>query len=462
MIGDRFETLGNATIQVFQEGRPVLATDPWLIGTCYFGAWALDHPLSERQIGNVAASDYIWISHGHPDHLHEPSLDLLRKGQRILIPDHYDNDIAEFLRAKGFEVRILRYREWFEINPRLKVMCFDNMNQDAILVIAVGDALLLNVNDAPVAGETGFLRRLVAAHPNDKTYLLALCSIDADMFNFVDAAGRSLVRPAEERKPAEVWRVGRLARRLGVRNHCCSSSQHVYARSDTAWANSHRIVWPEMQQYWNQPSVRLIEPFVTVDLDSGAITANHPRQRPDPGQISGTTGDDDWSATLSPEDWSAVDAFFRRFELLRRHMDYVDVTVGGEKRRIPIGSGWRRGAGFIVPKQSLMQAVSSGFFDDLLIGNFMKVSLSNMRLYPYFTPLVAKVGGNAKVYTRAQYARFLGRYFRRNPIGTLEYLLDTYFKFMILPELGASAQRLGIRRPMEFLYRSLLGDPVSR
>ena len=36
MIG--FETIGNATI-ICHDGGPVLATDPWLIGSAYFGSW---------------------------------------------------------------------------------------------------------------------------------------------------------------------------------------------------------------------------------------------------------------------------------------------------------------------------------------------------------------------------------------------------------------------------------------
>jgi hypothetical protein len=37
-------------------------------------------------------------------------------------------------------------------------------------------------------------------------------------------------------------------------------------------------------------------------------------------------------------------------------------------------------------------------------------------------PLVAKIGGNAKVLTRMEYYRFLADYFRRNPIGTASAL----------------------------------------
>lgn len=466
-LSTRFETLGNATIQVFQDGHPVLATDPWLVGTCYFGSWALDHPLTDQQIANVVNSDHIWISHGHPDHLHEPSLDLLPPGKRFLIGDHYDDDIRTFLLAKGFEVTVLPYRQWHALGPDLRVMCLDNMNQDSILVVAAGDSLLLDLNDSPVAGEVGFLKRLIARHPNDKTYCFALCSVDADMFNFVDQGGHSLVRNPDDRKPPEVWRAGRLAKRLGIGNYCCSSSQHVYARSDVAWANAHRITWGDMRENWTQPDVRLVPPFCTVDLADGKITENHPSHEPAPRQFTNTTADDDWQDRLTEAEWREVTAFFGKFELLRRHMDYLDICVGGETRRLAIGKAGRRearqrGAGFVVPRHSLMQTVAGGYFDDLLIGNFMQVSVTNMRLYPHFTPLVAKIGGNAKVYTRPQYGRFLARYFRRNPIGSLAYMLDVYLTFMVLPTLGRIARSLKMRSQLERLYHLILGDPVRR
>jgi CMP-N-acetylneuraminate monooxygenase len=135
-----FETLGNATIQLFDNDGPALATDPWLVGTCYFGSWALDHALSPEQIANVLDSKYIWISHGHPDHLHHESLDLLPQGKKFLLPDHYDPEIRRFLTERGFEVTILPYRKWFRISPRIEVLCLDNINQDAILVVRLGDA----------------------------------------------------------------------------------------------------------------------------------------------------------------------------------------------------------------------------------------------------------------------------------------------------------------------------------
>ena len=63
-----FETLGNATLAFREDGRPIIATDPWLTGTCYFGSWGLDRPLTADELALVQACDYLWISHGHPDH----------------------------------------------------------------------------------------------------------------------------------------------------------------------------------------------------------------------------------------------------------------------------------------------------------------------------------------------------------------------------------------------------------
>jgi hypothetical protein len=105
-----------------------------------------------------------------------------------------------------------------------------------------------------------------------------------------------------------------------------------------------------------------------------------------------------------------------------------------------------------------MTTVTYGYLDDLLIGNFMQVRLINTQLYPRFTPLVAKVGGNAKVYTRAQYRRFLWRYVRRNPLGTLAYRIDIEFNQVFVPWLREAAERFGIKRPLKYLYRKILGD----
>jgi hypothetical protein len=461
----RFETLGNASVIVFENAKPVLATDPWLSGTCYFGSWALDHPLSAQQIRNFFEAGWIWISHGHPDHLHDASLNLLPAGKKFLLPDHYGNDIASGLRHRGFDVTILPYRTWYSLTTGIRVMCIDNINQDAILVVEADGSLIIDLNDSPLCGEFSFLRHLIRRYAHEKTWLLALCSVDADMFNFVDDAGHTLVGPPDERKPGAVWTVARTAAKLGVANFCCSSSQHIYVRADSVWANPYRIGWADMRKYWSRPEVNLIEPFVTVDLASGDHVRNHPAQVSDTGQITVATGEDNWASRLTEPEWDRVEAFVSKFQLIKRYIDFLEFQVGGETRRIPISRGGHaanaRGIVFHVPKESLMTTVEYGYLDDLLIANFMKVRLVNCKLYPRFTPLVAKVGGNAKVYTAGQYYRFLWRYFRRNPVGMIAWRLQTELDQVVLPWFRTLSERLGVKRPFKYLYRRWLGDPVG-
>jgi hypothetical protein len=451
---------------VREDGHPVLATDPWLFGTCYFGSWALDHPLSDAQLAAMRQADYYWISHGHPDHLHHDSLATLPRGARILLPDHYHGEIADSLREAGFAVTILAYRQWMRLSDSVRVMCMDNLNQDAILLIEAGDSLIVNLNDSPLCGETGFIRRLVRQYDRRKTYMLALCAIDADMFNFVDDTGNSLAGPPDERKRGMIWRTARIAETLGVGSFCVSSSQHIYVRSDSVWANPYRITWNDIQTHWHRPDIRIIEPFVTIDLATGEVTRNHPTQESDTSQITDATGEDDWAETLSAEEWHRVEAFMHRFQLVRRYIDFVEFTVGGESHRVDLNppggrrDEQRRGIAFMVPRRSLLETATWGYFDDLLIGNFMKTRLINTHLYPRFTPLVAKVGGNAKVYTRADYIRFLARYARRNPIGTAATLIDIEFNQVWLPWIRRTAEALGLKKPLKFVYRKFLGDPV--
>ena len=462
-----FETLSNASILVCEDGRPVLATDPWLSGTCYFGSWALDHPLSDSQIAMMKQADYYWISHGHPDHLHHESLAALPRGKKMLLPDHYSSEIAGSLRAEGFEVTILKYRQWFSLSPDIRIMCIDNMNQDGILLIEVGESLLVNLNDSPLCGEARFIRGIIRQHEKEKTYLFALCAIDADMFNFVDEAGASLAGPPNERKRGMIWRTARIAEALGVGSFCVSSSQHIYIRSDSKWANPFRVTFADIQAHWHRPLIRIVEPFVTVNLATGVVIRNHPDQTSDTSQITEQTGEDDWNERLSEDEWRKVEAFMSKFQLVRRHVDFVTFVVGGESRRVSLNKSVAkvphrsRGIEFTVPRRSLMETVTWGYFDDLLIGNFMKTRLINTQLYPRFTPLVAKIGGNAKVFTRAEYIRFIGRYLRRNPLGTVSTLLSIEIDQVFMPWLRQTAEQFGIKKPLKYVYRKLLGDPVS-
>ena len=82
----------------------------------------------------------------------------------------------------------------------------------------------------------------IGLNPNHPTQgdNLGLNTDDADM--------RPTMGPPQDRKPGTVWGLCRTCDWLGVRYFCCSSSQHAYVRSDSAWANPYRISGRDMQR----------------------------------------------------------------------------------------------------------------------------------------------------------------------------------------------------------------------
>jgi hypothetical protein len=460
----KIETLGNASLLVLDGERPVLLTDPWLEGTAYFGSWALEHPLTELQLARAAACPFIWISHGHPDHLHIPSLARLRRDCEILLPDHYYPELKHAVEAEGFRTRILPFKTWTTLEDGVRIMCVQNENMDAILAVEVAGALVLNKNDSPFCGEDPFFQRLVRKY--EKSYLLALCAFDADMLNLYDESMRFSAGPPEARKPGTIWATSRICDYLGVKNFCCSSSQHIYVRQDSAWANAYRISWPDIKKYWCARATRLIEPFVTIDLESGEVVPNNPAQQPDLTRVTVTTGDDDWSESATEADWTNIEGFVHKFQTLQKHTDFVGFVVAGEERRFMLSSACarqaatiQRGVIFHVPRHSLMKTIEYGYFDDLLIGNFMKTQLRNMALYPHFTPTIAKLGGNAKVYTSSDLRQFRHHFFRLSPVAFIRYRIGLWAKYILTPSIKSVARSLGVFELLKRLRRRLVGMP---
>ncbi|MGH7060299.1 MAG: hypothetical protein ACREFH_07935, partial [Stellaceae bacterium] len=69
--GWRVRTLGHASLAVYREGEsPLLVTDPWLVGSVYWRSWWLQHYPSAEEIGWLAASPSVYVTHEHPDHFH--------------------------------------------------------------------------------------------------------------------------------------------------------------------------------------------------------------------------------------------------------------------------------------------------------------------------------------------------------------------------------------------------------
>ena len=199
-----FDTVGNATV-ILHDREPLLATDPWISGPAYFGSWGLAHQIPAEQLEAVRRCKYLWVSHGHPDHLSGDSLAQLQD-KTILVPNHRGSRVFNDLRAQGYNVRVLPDREWFELRPRVHVLSIPDYNQDAVLIVDVNGRLVLNFNDAGDRGWGGFVRNVARGY---RRLPAQPWSADADMNYFSARTGGCCRCPRRRRwaRPSGAARV---------------------------------------------------------------------------------------------------------------------------------------------------------------------------------------------------------------------------------------------------------------
>ena len=94
--------INHACIHVEIDNKFSFATDPWIIGSAFCNGWwlAKDSPIDAFEVLNN--SDFIYISHNHPDHLHRKSLEYLRKDMPILTAGFTNKSTLNLLKEFGF------------------------------------------------------------------------------------------------------------------------------------------------------------------------------------------------------------------------------------------------------------------------------------------------------------------------------------------------------------------------
>ncbi len=421
-----FETIGNACIIVHDRG-PVLATDPWLTGTAYFGSWRLSHEVPEEQQANVARCRYLWVSHGHPDHLSLESLENLRD-KTILVPDHHGGRMARELRGLGFTVQVLKCGEWFPVSERVRIASLANYNQDATAFLDIDGHLVIDANDAGDRGSGIFLRQQRARFQK-RTFLACLTGYgDADMINFFDEQGNRVPPAAAALEPCGPGIKG-LLDWYELDCFAPSSSMHRYNRTDSAWADAYTTPVDAHCAGFDGGRRTCLPAFVQFDLHTGTYERIRPRPNDQPHEPPEKFGDD-WHTPLERPDAAVLRAYLGRFEHLRRVLGWVNFRVGGKDHVIDVDRTHARGITFATPRQSLMTAVGWNAFDDILIGNYCKTTLhgdwwgkqSAAALYPHFSPFLSKFGDNGGACTASELRGYFADYLAR---GFTEFTAET-------------------------------------
>ena len=425
MLG--FESIGNATITCF-DGKPLLVTDPWINGDAYFGSWGLSYDIPPEQMEHIRQCEYVWFSHGHPDHMNGDSLPAF-SGKKILLPDFVGGRIKKDLTEQGYNVTTLPDGVWYRLSENVEVMCFTDYYQDSILLIRIGDALVIDLNDAVERGWERKVKKIAAgfAAQGKDVYLLRLSGYgDADMINCWDENDRFIEPWAAQKFPVGKSLIPS-AKNYSVRYVIPSSSFHCYRRSDSIWAEKYTTPYDSYGEGFDVPGCELLPGFVRVDVRNkkiDRIACQESDRTPRDPKAYG----DDWSETLDAEDKRALTSYFTSKQRLADLLGFVTLRVGKQDYTIDLGDRSKRtkaGITFEVPRGSLMTCVKYEIFDDLLIGNFMKTTLHGVdSLYPWFTPAVAKYADNGRAKTKAELRSYFVEYLRRDPKGFLMHHLE--------------------------------------
>ena len=403
MIG--FETIGNATITCFDD-IPVLTTDPWLKGKPYFGSWGHAYEIPKNQYENILSSKFIWLSHGHPDHIDPESLDLF-KNKTFLVADHYGDRIYNDLKEK-FKCIKLKSNSWFEISKNIRIKSFSDWNQDSCLLIEINKKdIILNLNDGSGLGWSKEIKKIIKNYKNK--FLLKLINWgDADMINFYNHHNEFIMPLAAEKKPCgpsysyymEKWNC----------NYSIPfSSMHKYIREDSFAMN--KFATPLDQHYtdFNNINGEMLPAFIiwnSIKETYEKINPNINNEQTRPSQEFG----DNWNDDLDANDKILIENYFKKFDHIKKKFGFISFKIGKTELNLKY-SNKKEGVGFSCPRNSLITAISHNIFDDILIGNFMKVKLINVpSLYPNFTPYVTKYGDNGGAYSKNDLQKYFGYY----------------------------------------------------
>lgn len=420
-----FETIGNAVL-VCHDRRPVLVTDPWIEGGAYFGSWGRSHAIPTELMTSIKDCPYVWISHGHPDHFSPRSLGLIGP-KKILLPDHVGGVIRDGLIERGLDVTVLKDCQWVPLSDRIRIMSIADYNQDAVLLVDIDGRLIVNMNDAGDHGWGAFVRKIIRRY--DVSFMLHLAGFgDSDMINLYREDGTFIVPRAEKARP-----VGRSmanwAGQWGTKFTVPFSSMHVYQRADSMWASKYTTRLSDYEVGWNAKKAELLPAFIRYDAIRDSVERIDPEPAPSESLDPQNFGDS-WSEPLEPEDRPKVSAYFKAISHLGNVLDFIRVRIGGIEHVVELNAErFGRGLTFEAPRHSFMTSIEYGIFDDLLIGNFMRVTvhgpLSARPLYPDFTPYVTKYADNGMARTKDELNEYFAAYRARYPLGYLRHRVET-------------------------------------
>ena len=138
----RITFIGHASLLIEANGLSIVS-DPWWNGPC-FGAQWWPYPMPHVEAVRDRRVDYVYVSHGHHDHFHPPTLRLFR-GAKVLVAA--GTELAQGIRGLGFEVIECGDGER-DLGAGVRGRIMETYADYTLMAVSAGGETCLNVNDS--------------------------------------------------------------------------------------------------------------------------------------------------------------------------------------------------------------------------------------------------------------------------------------------------------------------------
>jgi hypothetical protein len=263
-------TFGHATLVLLEDGIPLIATDPWLLGSVYWRSWWLERDPTPEEIDLVRRARYVYITHSHPDHLHLPTLRHLGRPS-TLHPRFPLYKVPSYLAECGFRAQVLEPWVWYRLTRSVRAMSVPTFLDDSILILDTPHTIIFNLNDSspPLRLLREMRERIV---PNDKAVVVLKSYSPASAGVSTFREGR---RVPHRDKRAYVRAAQDKAEALGARLYVPFASQAIFGRPDSSWANEYKVQFQDIKEHWSAGTVELSPPFVSLDLETLQFSSSY-------------------------------------------------------------------------------------------------------------------------------------------------------------------------------------------
>jgi hypothetical protein len=394
------ETIGHASLVIRNDqNKPVLLTDPWLIGSVYWRSWWLQNYPTDKEIEELKNVKYCYVTHEHPDHYHTASIRKLGKNPTYISPLLPQDNISTFLGSQGNKTKSLNPFTWYKIEDTISILSIPLLNDDSCLIINTPKAVIINLNDAkPAKAQLTRLQEFISKNLSGKKIVVLSSYSPASIVNSFRKDSKFV---AFKDKSKYIDYINGIVDVLNADYFIPFASQVIFYRPDSQWANEYKVSYDDINKDWKAKKTKLLPPYSTLDLNSFEHSYIKPENyNHDPEWIKEKVEkhmQQEANVNITDEDIKKIEKKMRSQRaflsvLFPKGIGFItnkrEFTFSPLTGKIKEGLSKNHGFAIKVPDQALKDAIEYGHFGDLGITMFTILILnrsSNPKLiYVFF------------------------------------------------------------------------------